>query len=180
VIKLFLPIGVLLGGGAVLLGSDCRRERLQIGVRRPFPCLRMVGTGYAGFPALGGDLRDVVNPATVLATRPCAAISQLSTPPDARFLINARPGSALAAAPMAAGGCCRCIYADEHPASALRYGPPTTARDPTNPTGEFAFGQSSALPVDRPRPDHLSTLAQTPPITAAVFPSQGLNRCMFG
>ncbi len=113
VISLFLPIGVLLGGGAVLLWEwietrrrvDIRRqgdEEIDQSIISLSPHLLVSQLGriacVAGLSilALWGawGLRDVVNPTTVLATpADLVAITWVAehTPPDARFLINAAP-----------------------------------------------------------------------------------------
>ena len=102
VISLFLPVGVLLGGGAVWLWDyglqivDCRLQIVAAARDRLLLLVRIGGATVLMCLALWGarDLRSVVNPATVLA-RPAdvAAISWVAqhTPADARFLINAAP-----------------------------------------------------------------------------------------
>ncbi|HEU5101699.1 MAG TPA: hypothetical protein VFU22_21905, partial [Roseiflexaceae bacterium] len=116
VISLFLPIGVLLGGGAawlwdwierwVAMGRSGEPEKGRVKqvqsnehlvARSPSRrrlAARAVVVALLGAQALGGawELRNVVNSTTVLA-RPAdlAAIAWAAqhTPPDARFLINA-------------------------------------------------------------------------------------------
>ncbi|HEX5688614.1 MAG TPA: hypothetical protein VFX76_01345, partial [Roseiflexaceae bacterium] len=127
VISLFLPVGVLLGGGTSalleklqLLVADNRRrsthgeaQKLTIedrksgmGMRSSIfrstsPSRRRLAVGGVALALLGAiavwgafDLRRVINPGTVLATRAdLAAITWAAehTPPDARFLIGATP-----------------------------------------------------------------------------------------
>jgi len=124
VISLFIPIGVLLGGGACLLWERIERLAASVETRRQgdkgtrrqgdkehivarSSCLPVSSSRQLAFVkivvrallaalALWGawDLRDVVNPATVLATpADVAAIEWVAenTPADARFLINAAP-----------------------------------------------------------------------------------------
>ncbi|MEP7188237.1 MAG: DUF6541 family protein, partial [Roseiflexaceae bacterium] len=115
VISLFLPIGVLLGGGAVWLWEwiETSRQADKQTSRQGRPHVSRVSCPLVSYLlvsqlgriafiagmivcALWGawNLRDVVNPATVLATpADVAAISWAAqhTPPDARFLINAAP-----------------------------------------------------------------------------------------
>jgi hypothetical protein len=90
IISLFLPMGVLIGGGVLLLWQRLSTLRL--------PRWRMVSQATVAAAlcvlALWGtwNLREVVNSKTVLATRAdLAAIewARTHTPPDARFLINA-------------------------------------------------------------------------------------------
>jgi hypothetical protein len=117
VISLFLPVGVLLGGGACLLvetlelpmtkdeGRRTKDERRTANDERCSSPRHLVtlsvamrGTVVALFAALAVwgalDLRRVVNPGTVLATpADLAAIAWAAehTPADARFLIGAVP-----------------------------------------------------------------------------------------
>lgn len=85
VISLFIPLGALIGGAAAALWGQARR-----------PAVRAAGALGLAALALSGawGMRDVVNPATVLATpADVAAIAWAAehTPPDARFLINTAP-----------------------------------------------------------------------------------------
>lgn len=115
VISLFIPISVLIGGGACLLADRLERvrraqERLPmtetspvalhlhpVSARpvRPVPvqhALLVVGLGLALWGAW--NMREVINPVTVFATRAdTEAIAWVAkhTPTDARFLINAAP-----------------------------------------------------------------------------------------
>jgi hypothetical protein len=89
---LFIPLSVLIGGGAQAGWNGLGRVL-------PFPWRVLAHGGYgallAAFALWGArDLRDVINPVTVLATSAdAAAIAWVAehTPPDARFLINAVP-----------------------------------------------------------------------------------------
>jgi hypothetical protein len=90
IISLFLPLGVMIGGGVLLLWRRLSTLRL--------PRWRMVSqaavVAVLSVLALWGTwaLREVINQKTVIATRAdLAAIEwvQTHTPPDARFLINA-------------------------------------------------------------------------------------------
>jgi hypothetical protein len=109
VISLFLPTGVLIGGGACLLVEAIERKiagsRWSVVSSRTATDhgQRLMGTltqallaAVLAAIALWGawDLRRVVNPGTVLATSAdVAAIAWVAehTPPDARFLVNAAP-----------------------------------------------------------------------------------------
>ncbi|MEI6777098.1 MAG: hypothetical protein WCK70_09360, partial [Chloroflexales bacterium] len=87
VISLFVPLGVLAGGGAALLST-------ALPVARRWPrtaglIAAAVSLGVAGYGAFAQ--RDVLNPSTVLATaddRAAIEWAAANTPPDARFLVN--------------------------------------------------------------------------------------------
>ncbi len=91
VISLFLPMGILSGyllaelaGGVAHLLPDNRQRAAQLLLG-----LLVVVTGLWGV----WDMADVINPVTVLATEDdqiALAWIREHTPPDARFLINAR------------------------------------------------------------------------------------------
>lgn len=88
VISLFLPIAVLLGGGAVWL-----QDRLEHWWQRRM-LIRWSGAAALSLLAIWGtySLRNVINPVTVFATPADATALEwvaTHTPPDARFLINA-------------------------------------------------------------------------------------------
>jgi hypothetical protein len=88
VISLYIPISMLLGGGAHLLSS-----RLAASFPRWQPALRAVGAGALVVLALWGtwNMRSVINKTTIFAGAPdVTAIEwvQENTPPNARFLIN--------------------------------------------------------------------------------------------
>jgi hypothetical protein len=108
VISLFIPIAVLIGGGAALLwgdrvtepsdqesASDMKRDVwpsvLDLpSLRRAALSLALVASTLWGT----WNLRNVVNPGTVFATPADVAAIEWATahtPPDARFLINAAP-----------------------------------------------------------------------------------------
>jgi len=107
-ISLFIPIGVLLGGGAAVLGARLDRrpllpsvahKRTERSILHLPSCIlhpRFAGPLLLVCAALWGawNLRNVLNPATVFATPADAkaiAWAAEHTPPDARFLINAAP-----------------------------------------------------------------------------------------
>lgn len=84
VISLFLPLGVMIGGGAAAAWAALGPRRL---VGRALAGLLLAG--LAGWGAW--NMRDVINPSTTIATADDAvAIGWVAdhTPPDARFLIN--------------------------------------------------------------------------------------------
>lgn len=91
-ISLFVPIGVLIGGGVCWVADWLARAAPQTRPR----LAQWVVAGALAIAALWGawDMRSVVNPATVLATRADVAAIEWAgahTPADARFLINAVP-----------------------------------------------------------------------------------------
>jgi hypothetical protein len=88
VISLYMPISVLLGGGAHLLSS-----RLEASLPRWQLPMRATGAAALILLALWGtwNMRNVLNTTTVFAGTPdVAAIEWVRehTPPDARFMIN--------------------------------------------------------------------------------------------
>jgi hypothetical protein len=203
VISLFLPIGVLLGGGAVWVwdyGLQRSKNRepgtenqlSQIGSRfaqrAPVLGSRLVGAAVLVGLALWGarDLRDVVNPATVLATpADVAAIAWVAehTPPDARFLINAAPW--LSTGRGADGGWWLLPLAGRWtstPPALYDYGPADYVRETRARTQQvlhFAPGQEQALYrlIDRDQITYIYLGPNPAQITAAVFPaSQGFEQ----
>jgi hypothetical protein len=91
-ISLFIPLGLLIGGGAAAL-----YDRLVRAVGTPRRWLVELGTILiiSGVAIGGGNaLRDVLNPATVIASQADLAAVEWAaqnTPPDARFLLNVKP-----------------------------------------------------------------------------------------
>ncbi|MBK9713785.1 MAG: hypothetical protein IPO81_21170 [Kouleothrix sp.] len=94
VITLFIPIGVLLGGGAGLVwgAMDDGRSNVRTLAYRSWARIAFA-VALAAVSAWGAwNMRDVVNPGTVLATQAdVAALGWAAehTPPDARYLISA-------------------------------------------------------------------------------------------
>jgi hypothetical protein len=194
VISLFLPIGVLLGGGAVWLWdyglqiADCRLQIVDFTRTRSLLLMRMIGAAVLLGLALWGawDLHDVVNPATVLATpADVAAISWVSqhTPPDARFLINA--ASWLDTGRGNDGGWWLLPLAGRWistPPALYDYGPADYVRETRARTQQvlnFAPGQEPALYqlIDRDQITYIYLGPNPKPITAAAFPaSQGFEQ----
>jgi hypothetical protein len=199
VISLFLPIGVLLGGGAVWLWEWIEAQRQgdkEIGGAAislsPRPLVSQLGriAFVAGLImcALWGawDLRDVVNPATVLATpADVAAISWVSqhTPPNARFLINA--ASWLGTGRGNDGGWWLLPLAGRWTSTSpalYDYGPADYVRETRARTQQllnFASGQEPALYqlIDRDQITYIYLGPNPKPITAAAFPaSQGFEQ----
>ena len=87
VISLFMPLGVLAGGGATLLYTAMPATRRWPRVAGLVAAA--VSLGVAGYGAF--SQRDVLNQNTVLATaddRAAIAWADANTPPDARFLVN--------------------------------------------------------------------------------------------
>jgi hypothetical protein len=92
VISLFIPIGVLIGGGAAMALSwtdqlivPPLRRAAHVSVAVALGVLALWGTW---------NMRDVINPSLVLANQADVAAIEWSaehTPSDARFLINASP-----------------------------------------------------------------------------------------
>jgi hypothetical protein len=199
VISLFLPIGVLLGGGAV-----CVWERIsQICKNREPRTANQSATAGSRFAALGSrlfgsatliglalwgawGLRDVVNPATVLATpADVAAIGWVAahTPPDARFLINAAPWLGIGRS--ADGGWWLLPLAGRWistPPALYAYGAPDYVRETRARTQQllnFAPGQEQSLYqlIDRDKITYIYLGPNPHPITAAAFPaSQGFEQ----
>jgi len=202
VISLFLSIGVLLGGGAVWLwdwiatsrqaDKQTSRQAGASASRVSYLLVCHLGriTFVAGLSilALWGawDLRDVVNPATVLATpADIAAISWVAehTPPDARFLINAAPW--LGTGRGADGGWWLLPLAGRWtstPPALYNYGPTAYVRETharTQQLLKFTSGQEQALYqlIDRDQISYIYLGANPKPITAAAFPaSQGFEQ----
>jgi hypothetical protein len=202
VISLFLPIGVLLGGGAVWLwdwikarrrGDEERRRQGDTLMSRVSLFLisqlgRTVFVAGLSICALWGawNLRDVVNPATVLATpADLAAISWVAehTPPDARFLINA--AAWLGTGRGADGGWWLLPLTGRWtstPPALYDYGPAdyvSQTRARTQQLLGFAPGQEQALYqlIDRDQITYIYLGPNSKPITAAAFPaSQGFEQ----
>jgi hypothetical protein len=199
VISLFLPISVLLGGGAVWVWEWIERSRQgDRETRRQgdadvprislSPHLLVFQAGRIAFVAglsilaLGGawELRDVVNSTTVLATpADVAAIAWVSqhTPPDARFLINAAPW--LGTGRGADGGWWLLPLAarwTSTPPALYNYGPADYARETrarTEQLSAYAPGQEQALYqlIDRDRITYIYLGPNAKPITPAAFPA---------
>jgi hypothetical protein len=206
VISIFLPIGVLLGGGAALLWEriETRRQGDKEIVARPISLspyllvshkivrsrifLRAVFIAGLSILALGGawDLRDVVNSTTVLATpADVAAIAWASqnTPSDARFLINAAPW--LGTGRGVDGGWWLMPLAGRWtstPPALYGYAPADYVRETrarTEQVSVYAPGQEQALYqlIDRDRITHIYLGPYSRPITPAAFPaSQGFEK----
>jgi hypothetical protein len=211
VISLFLPIGVLLGGGAVWLwdwierrimsgraaqakvrgqgDKEIERARMFLSARLHIAQLgRIAFVAVLILCALWGawDLRNVVNPTTVLATSAdVAAISWVAqnTPPDARFLINAAPW--LGTGRGADGGWWLLPLAGRWistPPALYDYGPASyvsQTRARTQQLMSFAPGQEQALYqlIDRDQITYIYLGPNPKPITAAAFPaSQGFEQ----
>ena len=194
VISLFLPIGVLLGAGAVWLWdyglqiADCRLQIVGLRPGRSLLLMRMAGSAVLVGLALWGawDLRNVVNPATILATpADVTAIGWVAqhTPPDARFLINAAPW--LNTGRGADGGWWLLPLAGRWtstPPALYDYGPAfyvSQTRARTQELLGFAPGQEQALYqlIDRDQITYIYLGRNPKPITAAAFPaSQGFEQ----
>ncbi len=92
VISLFIPLGVLIGGGVALLA-----DRVRLSLTAPVATtLHALGAVALGAVAIwgAGSLRSVINPTTMLASpADLAAITWAAThtPADARFLVNSAP-----------------------------------------------------------------------------------------
>jgi hypothetical protein len=199
VISLFLPIGVLLGGGAVWIWEwmeTSRQGGREIGARSislsPHLLVsrlgRIVFVAGLSILALWGarDLRTVVNPATVLAApADVAAIVWVAahTPPDARFLINAAPW--LGTGRGADGGWWLLPLAGRWtstPPALYDYGPAEYVRQTRARTQQllnFSPGQEQALYqlIDRDQITYIYLGPDPKPITPASFPAnQGFER----
>jgi hypothetical protein len=198
-ISLFLPIGVLIGGGAAALWErlerrranerrrmiDSDRRRLSAGrwalVR--VACVAVVA-GLALWGAWGQ--RDVVNPVTVLATRAdIAAIDWAArhTPADARFLINA--ATWINTGRGADGGWWLLPLAGRWtstPPAISDYGPIEYVRQSrarTRQVIDFRAGQEQAIYdlIDRDKITYVYLGANGRPLTPALFPaSQGFEK----
>lgn len=93
VISLFIPLALLIGGGAALLYEGLRRRAgPRLGRALPMVGLALLaGTGVWGQRAVSAS---ALNPTTVLAMpaeRAAIAWAAAQTPPEARFLVNATP-----------------------------------------------------------------------------------------
>ncbi len=211
VISLFLPIGVLLGGGAAWVWewiewritsgraeqAETRRrgdkeiDRATISLSRRLLVTqlgRIVFVVGLSILALRGawDLRDVVNPATVLATpADVAAITWVAehTPPNARFLINAAPWLGIGRGDD--GGWWLLPLAGRWtstPPALYDYGPADYVRETRARTQQllsFAPGQEQALYqlIERDQITYIYLGPNPKPITAAAFPtSQGFEQ----
>jgi hypothetical protein len=189
-ISLFLPIGVLLGGGATMVWEWLERWR-RMGQQddRPTAHARrwwLSAARVASMLALGGlalagawDLRDVVNRRTVLATpADIAALAWAAehTPQDARFLINATPW--LATGRGADGGWWLLPLAGRWtstPAVLYDYGQAEYVRETrarTQQVIDFRAGQEQAIYqlIDRDQIGYIYLGPNSKPLTTAAFP----------
>ncbi|MEO7908581.1 MAG: hypothetical protein ABIV47_02915 [Roseiflexaceae bacterium] len=194
VISLFLPVGMLLSGATVWLWERIETSRQADGRGSRVACLLVSRPGrialIAGWSLLAvwgaRDLRNIVNPATVLATpADVAAINWADqhTPPDARFLINAAPW--LGTGRGADGGWWLMPLAGRWtstPPALYDYGPAdyvSETRARTQQLLNFAPGQESALYqlIDHDQITYIYLGPNPKPITAAAFPaSQGFEQ----
>ncbi len=198
VISLFIPIGVLIGGGAGFVWKATNVQTFKRSNVRTFAYWSLVigrwslartacAAALAGAALWGAwDMRDVVNPSTVLATpADVAAIEWAAqhTPTNARFLINAAPW--LVTGRGDDGGWWLLPLADRWtstPPVIYDYGPLDYVRETqarTRQVIDFRPGREQQIYglIDRERITYVYLGPNGTPLTPGVFPaSQGFEK----